>query len=406
MPQARGAAQRLLLQKETSFRTVGAAAAKLIPFTTWGVQRSPNRQENNTIDASPLPAKRDTGDPSAAGSFESILDLRSIGNWLQLMLGVATVGKAVTNQPTNITGVTVQYAASDCTTGNGTLTFLIAGTTLAWTAPSGTIGTAVNISAGGDFALQSGGGGKTLTVTVTAGSIPAGNQTDSNIAVSATLKAHVFPIDNVIRPSALAEMQNPDVTKYFRWNGVKVNKLSSDVLNNDQNISGDLICGVEVDPVPTAVFDAAPTSYSYARACSAKGRVWDGNGTTLGDLAGGTWSMDNQMTGISYTDGQEGYGTIDQGDLLMSGSLRAVFDGATAWNLARLNTSTRMRIEQSCLVSADTFKLVQDYPSVELDESAPERQGKSGLYVPITWRAHRNGTQLPKVILVNDVASY
>lgn len=405
MAQARGAQQRLLLQKETSFRTVGAAAAKLMPFTTWGVARAPNRQENNTIDASPLPAKRDVGDPTASGPFESILDLRSVGNWLQLALGVPTVGKAVTTQPANVTGVTVHDASSDCTSGNGTLTYTATGTTLTWTPSGGTAGAAVNIGAGGDFTLQGGGGGKSVFITVLPLSLPVGNATDTTIAVSTTLKSHRFPVDNVLRPSALAEMQNSDVTKYFRWQGVKVNKLQSDVLSNDQNLSGELMCGVEIDPVPTSAFDANPTSYSYARACSARGRIWDGFGTTLGDIAGGNWMLDNQMTGVQYLDGLEGYGTIDQGDLLLSGNLRAVFDGASAWALARANTSTRMRIEQSCAVGADTFKLVFDIPNAELDEASPERTGKSGLYVPLTWRAHR-GSTLPKIVLVNDVTSY
>jgi hypothetical protein len=405
MAQARGAAQRLLLQKETSFRTVGAPAAKLMPFTEWGVARQPNRQENNTIDASPLPAKRDTGDPTSAGPFKTILDLRSCGNWLQLALGVPTVGKAVTTQPVNVTGVTVHHASSDCTSGNGTLTWAIAGTTLGWTPASGTIGTLVNVGAGGDFTLLGGGGGKSILVTVVAALLPAGNQNDATIAVHATLKAHIFPVDNTIRPSALAEMQNPDVTKYFRWDGFKVNKLAWDILSNDQDLSGESIVGAEVDPVPTATFDGAPTSYSYARACSAKGKVWDGSAATIGDIAGATWSLDNQMVGVPLAEGLEGYGLIDQGDLLLSGNLNCVFDGAAAWALARANTSTRMRMESACIVGADTFKLVFDIPNVELDEAAPARTGKSGLYVPITWRAHR-GTYLPKIYLVNDVAAF
>jgi hypothetical protein len=405
MPQARGANQRLLLQKEVTFRTAPAPAAKVIPFTTWGLDRAPMRQENNTIDASPLPAKTDPGDPTAAGPFTSILDLRSIGNWLQLAIGVPVTGKAVTVQPTNVTGVTIHYASADCTSGNGTLTFTLTGTTLAWTPQGGAIGTAVNVGAGGDFTLQGGGGGKSIFITVAAASLPVGNQNDANITVHASLKAHAFPVTNDIRPSALAEMQNPDVGKYFRWLGVKANKLSWDVLNNDQNISGELIAGLEVDPVPVAVFDAAPTSYTYIRGCSGKGRVWDGAGSGLGQVSGATVELDNQMTGIPLADAEEGYGIIDQGDLLLSGSLRCVFDGASAWAAARNNTSTRLRLETGAVVGADLYRLVIDHSHCEIFEAGPERQGKSGLYVPLTWRAHRGAT-LPKVVLINDVAAY
>lgn len=405
MPGAKGALQKWLLQKEAVFRTAPAPAAKVMPFTTYGVERDPRRQENPTITSSPLPAKTDEGDPIVAGPFTSIFDLRSIGNLLQLLLGAPVTGKAVTVQPTNVAGVTIHYASSDNAAGNGTLTYTAIGTTATWATQAGAAGAAINIGAGGDFTLESAGGGKSIRITVVAAALPVGNQVDADINVSATLKAHSFPIDGNDRPSALSEIQDPDIGKFYRSLGVKLNELSWDPLANDQNLSGSFMAALEVDPVPVAAFDANPTSYAYVRACSGKGKIWDGNGATLGIIVGFNASANNNMTGYPCADGLPGYGYIDQGDLVLSGTMRSVFDGASAYAMARAGTSTRLRVEHGALVGADLFALNVDLPNVELIEKGPERTGKSGLYVGNTWRAHAGAT-LPKIVLVNDVAAY
>lgn len=401
MAQARGALTRLLLQLETTYRTAPSAAAVVMPFTSWDVKRTPNRQQNNTVNQSALRNKSDAGDAVVGGSFESILELRTIGYWLKLLLGAPTTGKAVTSQPANVTGVTVQYASSDCTSGNGTLTYTSSGTTLSWTPQGGTAGTAVNVGAGGNFTLQGGGGGKSIRVTVVAGSLPVGNQTDTTIAVSSTLKAHAFPIDTTLRPSALTEAQHSDISKYYRVLGLKLGQLGWDVLANEQNIRGTVMAATETEQ--GSAFDSNPTILSAVRACSGKGVISD-NSTGLGTVVGGSVDINNNMTGYACADGLEGYGFIDNGELAISGSIRTVFDGASAYALARAGTSTRLRLESAALNGADTFKLVLDAPTVELTENAPAKTGKSGLFADLQWAVHK-GTD-PEIYLVNDVASY
>lgn len=401
MAQGRGALIRLLLQIEATYRTAPAAAAVVMPFTSWDVKRTANRQANNTINQSPFREKSNAGDPVVGGPFESIFDLRSIGYWLKLLLGAPTAGKAVTTQPVNVTGVTIHHASSDCTTGNGTLTYLSAGTTLAWTPQTGTIGTAVNVGAGGNFTLQGGGGGKSINITVNATALPVGNQNDATIAVSATLKAHAFPINTTLRPSALTEAQHSDLGKYYRVLGLKVGQLGWDVLGNEQNIRGTVMAAIETEEV--AVFDANPTILTPVRACSGKGVISDGS-TGLGTIVGGSVDVNNNLTGYACADGLDGYGFIDNGELAIGGTIKTVFDSAGAYALARAGTSTRMRIESAGVSGADTFKLVIDAPSVELVENAPPKTGKSGLFADLQWALHK-GTD-PQIYLINDVASY
>lgn len=82
--------------------------------------------------------------------------------------------------PVNVTGVTIDAAAGQNGTGTGTLTYTAAGTLLQWTAPSGSIGTGVNVGSNGTYIIEDGGDTtKYVRVTVVSASLPGGNQTDS-----------------------------------------------------------------------------------------------------------------------------------------------------------------------------------------------------------------------------------
>ena len=84
-----------------------------------------------------------------------------------------------TTQPTNITGVVIDYAAGQNGAGSGTLTYTASGTLLQWTAPGGAIGPSVNIGSNGTYVIEDADPNKWIRVTVTSGSLPGTNQTDS-----------------------------------------------------------------------------------------------------------------------------------------------------------------------------------------------------------------------------------
>lgn len=407
MTQAIGAMMQLLLQRETAFRTrpTPAAAFKL-PFTKYNMGRDPQKVRDPSISSSPLPGKSGLGDAIVQGSVESILDLRSIGHLLALLLGVPATHKAVTKQPTNVTGVTIQYAQTATPTGAGTLTYVNTGKTLAWKAQGdATAGATVDVTAGGTFTLQSGTASHAVVVTVAAGALPTTDKSDTDIAVSATLKAHVFPIDLSIRPSALFELGHLDTGVYYRTLGAKINKLAYDLTAREQNITIDVLAGDETENA--SAHDAAPTAYASVRSCGSGGIISNGFDASLGTIVSGSMEINNNMTGYSLADGNEGYGLIDQGEMSIGGKIKTLFDGTGAYQLARTSTSTRMRVGSTALEGADTFGLYWDIPNVELVEKAVPKEGKSGLFVEVDWLAHRDTAgSLPIVTLINDVAGY
>jgi hypothetical protein len=101
--------------------------------------------------------------------------------------------------PTTVTGVTVNDAAGN-TEGIGTLFFDNGNTTLRWTPPSGSAGTAVDVSVSGEYAIQGGGTGGLLKVTVVAGSLPSSDQT--NQLTIANINNNIF--DDVAKADSKA----------------------------------------------------------------------------------------------------------------------------------------------------------------------------------------------------------
>lgn len=408
--QHKGGNMQLLLQRESVFRTAPAPAAFKMPFTEWTLLRDPRRTRDPSISNSPLPAPMSCGDATITGGCKSIFDLRSVGQWLYLLLGAPTVRKAVTSQPVSVTGVTVHHANGVTPSGNGTLQFTFAGTTATWTPNGGAAGAAVNIGAGGQFTLLGGAANQDILISVNAASLPGANQNDATIAVSATLKAHAFPFNLSDRNTFLSELGHMDAAnnKFYRSLGGFVNSASWDLTALEQDLNLELMAAEELGPDEgiAAVFDAVPTSYVAARACGHGGRFTDG-GAGLGTITGGTIKVSNSAEGKQVADGKEGYGYYDQGEISLGGNATAIFDSVGIWQKARLNASTRAALESKAVVGADTFRLVVDCPGVQFVEKAPSKSGKSGLMVQLDWVAHRltNG-QLPLIYLVNDVAAY
>jgi len=220
-----------------------------------------------------------------------------------------------------------------------------------------------------------------------------------------TLKTHTFPVNLADRPAALLELGHYDINNYFRTLDAHVNKLAWDIANNDQNITADIMAGEEINPLPVTAFDAAPTSVDSFRACSASGVISDGAGATLGQVVSGNIEINNNIQPQELQDGFPGYGLFPLGELMFSGTLKCVFDGAAAWDLARAGTSTRLKLVSAATIGANTFTLTVDMPYVELIEKALPKQGRSGLFADVAWKAHAGAT-LPVVTLSNDVAAY
>lgn len=131
-----------------------------------------------------------------SGGAGNTLPLSSLGGVISSTAKVISQNASAT---TNVTGVTMVDATGN-TEGNGTITFTLTGTTLQWTPPGGSIGTAVDVSVDGRYSIA-GAGGELIIVDVISANLPVGNQTDADIAITNNKNA-VF--DDIIKSESFA----------------------------------------------------------------------------------------------------------------------------------------------------------------------------------------------------------
>lgn len=98
-----------------------------------------------------------------------------------------------------ITGVVIDDAMGQAA-GAGSLFFDFSASTLRWTPPGGTAGTAVDVSVDGVYALQGGNDGGVLLVTITASGLASSDQTNAVTLVN--IATNIF--DDVAKADAQA----------------------------------------------------------------------------------------------------------------------------------------------------------------------------------------------------------
>lgn len=228
--------------------TRGQTPSKILPMGT-----------GNRTEKAPVRNKLDVG-----GSMATELNGQTLGFLLKQAMGaVATYRPAAVSGTQLVTGVTIDHAIKTCPVGNGTLTFTLTGTTLAWTANGDTIGAAQDVSAGGTFTLASGTAGADLTVTVVPGSLPAGNQSDTIAVVAAYKNRFTFakmPTSFTMEKDHGVEISG--VGRYVRYNGCRINTMGFTLgTEGAPDVSLDIL-GADKTP-DSAALDATATDYGH-----------------------------------------------------------------------------------------------------------------------------------------------
>ena len=113
-----------------------------------------------------------SGGATGAGNSDPTVSLGGLLTSTRILTQVATRTTSL------ITGVTISDAAGNGL-GAGTMTFTSTGSTLQWQPSGGAIGTAIDISADGDYGITSANDGGLIYVTVVAASLPGSNTTDT-----------------------------------------------------------------------------------------------------------------------------------------------------------------------------------------------------------------------------------
>lgn len=154
--------------------------------------------------------------------------------------GASQILSQSSTAPTTITGVTVLDAYGN-KEGAGTLTYTASTQTLAWASYGGALGTPVDVSADGNYAIQTSNNGGTIVVSVVSSSLPGSNTTNT-LTIAA--------LDNQIFDDVTADESDVGVVRYrcIYFCNTGATKTKSNKLWISSNTPGEDVISIGLDP--------------------------------------------------------------------------------------------------------------------------------------------------------------
>lgn len=416
---ANGRETRLALIPETTFNTIpGSPVGELIYLVSEGVRGSISRVNDPTMAGNQrgmLASVRN--EKNVGGALRVTPNAQSMCALLKNLIGTPTTRRPAQNPAANarttgttITGVELLGCNASTPTGTGSLTFTLTGTTLAWTAPSGTAGTAINVGAGGVFTLPGSAGSTELYVRVTAGALPAGNTTDNAITVYSAYE-HRFVVGADLPVGFILERDRgtkigtaSPSNRYHRRTGCRINTAAfqcapSGIAQADFNI-----VGADYSDA-SAALDGTLDDFGHSGFSNLEGTVVINRAAALSQYQQFTANWNNNLDTSGRTIGGGGIlGHLEAGMVDLSGSVQALFDSAQllAWASADTPVALQHQFRKGHGGgTAGNEYLCIDIPRALLSEEAETVEGPGGISLTSNWQAYRNaGAEIDAAIVV------
>lgn len=386
-----------IFEETTYASATGVTVGELAYIRSFGLAGTIARILDETLSGFRGLPQSIVGNKDVSGPVVATVAAQSICKWLKHLFGTVTAYRPVGT--TTITGVTPVRAGVTATTGNGTLTFLIAGTTLAWTPPSGTIGTAVNISAGGRFTLTAGGGGASLIVDVVAANIPVGNSTDAAVAVYATTEYEQVFTPGALPTGLLLELNNgTKITAANRWlrylgcriGGAKFTFKDSGYIDASFDLKG-----ANFNNDSGVALDASLDDYGHSGFSMFSAAILEG-GAAIANVTQAVVDYSNELDDSSYVIGGAGVrAELPESFFKVGGSVEALFSSPALLNKAIAGTETALRIAASNgngRGSAGNEYFALYIPKMFYEAATPAVQGPKGIRTNFNFMGHRPST--------------
>lgn len=403
MPQAIGRKARIAYVEESTWGTTPSSPSMTqLKALTTGEGLNANIAEliSNAITGRRVVAEARGGNIDVGGDTPFELALTGLGTLLKHAIGSVTTGMDTT-QPSAITGVEILYAEKGATSGDGTLSFTATGTTLDWTDPnSGTAGTAVDVSGGGDFTLEGGTTGESITVRVDASALPGSDATDT-ITVSSQYK-HRFTRGSL--PIGLSiEKGFTDIGQYIVFAGCKIDAMTVNLENSGIATGSMSLVGQSYALNTTEL--GVPSEPTHVPLVHHEATLEEaGNAVDIRNL---TLNLANNIESgaNSYVVGSRERGSLIEGQGEMSGSLTFLYKDNT--QVDKWDQETESSLNAKFSTTNGSLRL--HFPRVKYFGSGlPVIETESGLVNSMSWRSieDTSADQTDVVVeLVNDEAT-
>jgi hypothetical protein len=412
-----GRETRLALIQETAFNVIpGSPVGELLYIRGDTVRGSTSRVVDPTMAGNlrgQLASVR--SERNVAGNIPVTINAQSMCALLRNLVGTPTSRRPAqnaTSATTRLTGTTISGVEILGTnvltpTGTGSLAWAIAGTTLQWTAPSGTAGSAINVSAGGYFTLPGSAANTELYVRVTSGATPGGNVTDAAITVYNAFEYRFvvgadLPVGMILERDRGTKIGGS--SRYHRRTGTRINSGSFTLGASGIAEADFSLTGADFSDSATAL-DGTLDDFGHSGFSNLEGTV-----VVNRAAAGGTYQQfaanwNNNLDTSGRTIGGGGVlGHLEAGLVEVSGSLQALFDSAQLLTWAAADTPVALQHQLrkghgGGTVGNEYFCI--DIPRALLSEDTEQVNGPQGTTLTANWQAYRTaGVELDASIIV------
>jgi hypothetical protein len=204
--------------------------------------------------------------------------------------------------------------------------------------------------------------------------------------------------------SMVVELGFTDIAKYLKFNGVKVDKCSLEFGGDKELIASLDLVGAKETPGAT-IYDATPTAATFTRLNQNQVTLEEG-GSAIAIVQDVKLDIANKLDDSSFVIGGGGIrGALSEGDCLVTGSLKALFQDITLYNKAVNGTESSLKI----ILTSGTYSLTFFIPELQYERGGVKVEGQGGVYVEMKFSAYyenNSDTAVLKATLVNDHASY
>ncbi len=222
-----------------------------------------------------------------------------------------------------------------------------------------------------------------------------------------TYKIGALPVGMVIEK----QFTDIDSARYFQYNGCRVNsfKLST-------KSEGMIECSVSVmgakETIAVNTMDATPTDLGFTPFEAFEAAITK-DSVSLGGVTEIEFTLENNLDGDNYIiDGTGERDSMPAGSAKVSGTVRAIFDSITLYNLAINNTECSLSLVFTKGTGAGTSgneKLTFTFDEVIFKPQAPIVDGPTGVMVELPFEAfYRDGSEATaaRAVLLSTTAAF
>ena len=215
--------------------------------------------------------------------------------------------------------------------------------------------------------------------------------------------AHVFKVGDTM-PSLAIEQGFTDIAQYFLYNGCKVSKMGM-AFGGDGELNATIDIMGAKETLSTTPFDATVDDMVFDRFANFQAAILEG-GSSIANVSEVTIDVDFGLDGDTYCIGGQGFRkAIAEGNVNVSGKIKAMFENATLLNKAINGTESSLKVT----VTNGAHILEILIPELVYERNTPGIDGPKGIYIELPYRGYFGNSAEDTVIkatLTNDVASY